>query len=155
MPLSSCFLHTGLYTYYLLHACLVASVVSDSVTLWTVGCQAPLSMGFSRQEYWSGLPFIPPGDLRHPETEPVSLAFPALAGGFFITAPTGKSQISLAAAAKSLQSCPTLCDPTRVPCPWDSPGKNTGVGCHCLLRADKPYCSLKSQKTVQFIYSKN
>ena len=39
-----------------------------------------------------------------------------------------------AAAAKSLQSCPTLCDPTRLPRPWDSPGKNTGVGCHCLLR---------------------
>ena len=39
-----------------------------------------------------------------------------------------------AAAAKSLQSCPTLCDPTRLPCPWDSPGKNTGVGCHFLLQ---------------------
>ena len=38
-----------------------------------------------------------------------------------------------AAAAKSLQSCPTLCDPTRLPRPWDSPGKNTGVGCHFLL----------------------
>ena len=43
-----------------------------------------------------------------------------------------------AAAAKSLQSCPTLCDPTdaaatRIPCPWDFPGKNTGVGCHFLL----------------------
>ena len=43
-----------------------------------------------------------------------------------------------AAAAKSLQSSPTLCDhirrqPTRLPCPWDSPGKNTGVGCHFLL----------------------
>ena len=40
-----------------------------------------------------------------------------------------------AAAAKSLQSCLTLCDPTdgRLPCPWDSPGKNTGVGCHFLL----------------------
>ena len=80
-------------------------------TTKTIPCQAPLSMGFSRQEYRSGLPFIPPGDLPHPETEPVSLAFPALAGGLFITAPTGKSQISLAAAAKSLQSCPTLCNP--------------------------------------------
>ena len=39
-------------------------------TLWTVACQAPLSMGFSRQEYWSGLPFPPPGDLPDPETEP-------------------------------------------------------------------------------------
>ena len=46
----------------------------------------------------------------------------------------------LAAAAKSLQSCPTLCDPTeptRLRCPWDSPGKNTGVGCHILLQCMK------------------
>ena len=48
-----------------------------------------------------------------------------------------------AAAAKSLQSCPTLCNPidvwqpTRFPCPWDSPGKNTGVGCHFLLQRMK------------------
>ena len=41
-------------------------------TPWTVACQAPLSMGFSRQEYWSKLPCPPPGDLLHPETEPES-----------------------------------------------------------------------------------
>ena len=45
--------------------------------------QAPLSMGFSRQEYWSGLPCPPPGDLPDPETELASLTSPALAGGFF------------------------------------------------------------------------
>ena len=50
--------------------------------LWTVAHQAPLSMGFSRQEYWSGLPFPPPGDLPDPGTEPVSLMCPALAGEF-------------------------------------------------------------------------
>ena len=44
-------------------------------TLWTVACQAPLSMGFSRQEYWSGLPFPSPGDLPNPGIEP---GFPAL-----------------------------------------------------------------------------
>ena len=44
---------------------------------------------------------------------------------------------AVAAAAKSLQSCPTLCNPTRLPCPWDSPGKNTGVGCHFLLQCMK------------------
>ena len=50
------------------------SLVSDSfVTPWTVALQAPLSMGFSRQEYWSGLPCPPPGDLPHPRTEPGSL----------------------------------------------------------------------------------
>ena len=47
--------------------------------------QAPLSMGFSRQEYWSGLPFLPPEDLHDPGTESSSLLSPALAGGFFTT----------------------------------------------------------------------
>ena len=57
--------------------------MSDSfVTPWTVARQAPLSMGFSRQEYWSGLPFPFPRDLSHPGIEPASLA---LAGGFFTT----------------------------------------------------------------------
>ena len=57
-------------------------------TPWTVACQAPLSMGFSRQEYWSGLPFPASEDLPNPGIEPPSLAFPALAGGFFTTANT-------------------------------------------------------------------
>ena len=47
------------------------------VTPWTVACQAPLSMGFSRQEYWSGLPCPPPGDLPDPEVEPTSPAWQA------------------------------------------------------------------------------
>ena len=51
-------------------------------TLWTVASQAPLSMGFSRQEYWNGLPCPPPRDLPNPEIEPVSLTLPALAGRF-------------------------------------------------------------------------
>ena len=55
------------------------------VTLWTVAHQAPLSMEFSRQESWSGLPFPTPGDLPDPGTEPMSLASPALAGQFFTT----------------------------------------------------------------------
>ena len=46
------------------------SVVSNSATPWTVARQAPLSMGFSRQEYWSGLPFPSPGDLPNPGIEP-------------------------------------------------------------------------------------
>ena len=51
-------------------------------------------------------------------------------------APWKKSynKAAAAAAAKSLQLCPTLCDPSRLPRPWDSPGKNTGVGCHALLQ---------------------
>ena len=59
-------------------------------TPWTVARQAPLSMGFSRQVYWSGLPFPSPGDLPYPGIEPAPLVFPALAGGFSTTAPCGK-----------------------------------------------------------------
>ena len=65
------------------------SCVQLFATPWTVDCQAPLSMGFSRQEYWSGLPFTSPGDLPNPGIEPASLVSPALAGGFF-TEPPGK-----------------------------------------------------------------
>ena len=50
----------------------MCSVVSDSATLWTVAWQAPLSMGFSRQEYWSGFPCPPPGDLPNPGIKPRS-----------------------------------------------------------------------------------
>ena len=53
-------------------------VVQLFVTPWTVDHQAPLSMGFSRQESWSGFPCPPPGDLPHPVIEPVSPATPAL-----------------------------------------------------------------------------
>ena len=68
---------------------LSCSGMSDSATPWTVAHQAPLSMGFSRQEYWSGLPYPPPGDLPDPGIEPTSLTSPALAGGFFTTGATG------------------------------------------------------------------
>ena len=56
------------------------------VTLWTIVYQAPLFMGFSRQEYWSGFPFSSPGDLPDPGMEPVS---PTLAGGFFTVSHQG------------------------------------------------------------------
>ena len=73
-------------------------------TPWTAPRQAPLSMGFSRQEHWSGLP---------------------------CPSSTHESEVA--------QSCPTQrphgLQPTRLLCPRDSPGKRTGVGCHCLLRA--------------------
>ena len=56
-------------------------------TPWTVAQQAPLSMGFSRQDYWSGLTFPPPGDLPDPGIEPAS---PALAGGSFTSEEPGE-----------------------------------------------------------------
>ena len=102
-------------------------------TLWTVASRAPLSMGFSRQEYWSGLPFLSPGDLPDPGMQTGSLMSPELASSLPLVPPgkpnictdvhiyvhteyIGMAQIELhyffkSAAAKSLQSCPTLCDP--------------------------------------------
>ena len=56
----------------------VSSIMSNSVTLWTIACQAPVSLGFSRQEYGSGLPCPPPGDLRSPGIEPTFPVSPAL-----------------------------------------------------------------------------
>ena len=64
------------------------------VTPWTVARQAPLSMGFSRQEYWSGLPYLLPRDLPNPGMEPASLRSPHLAGGFFTTSTTWETLIT-------------------------------------------------------------
>ena len=81
--------HTaGLHNF----VCKVTSVMSNSATPWTVACQAPLSVGFSRQEYWSELPCPPPGDLPDPGMELASLLSPALAGRFFTTSATWEFQ---------------------------------------------------------------
>ena len=68
-------------------ACVLShfSHVQLFATLWAVACQAPLSMGLSRKEHWSGLPCPPPEDLPEPEIKPASLMSPALAGRFFTT----------------------------------------------------------------------
>ena len=71
------------------------SSVRRFATPWTVARQAPLSMAFSRLEYWSGLPCLPPGDLPHPGIEPMSLTSPALAGEFFTTSPTWDSAVGI------------------------------------------------------------
>ena len=85
------------------------SVVSDSATSWIVAHLPPLSMGFSRQEYWSGLPFSSPGHLPNPGIEPKS---PALQVDSLLTRIKGKPMpLNAAASAKSHQSCRTLCDP--------------------------------------------
>ena len=69
----------------------MCSVVSDFLRShpWPVAHQIPLSMGFFRQEYWSGLPFPPPGEL-HPGIEPGSPESLCIAGGFFTSEPQGK-----------------------------------------------------------------
>ena len=74
--------------------CVCSVIVQFFAALWTVACQVPLSMKFSRQYYWSGLPFPTPGDLPDLETEPESLTFLALAGRFFTTQPPGKPSTS-------------------------------------------------------------
>ena len=72
---------------FILALCVLSrfSCVRLFVTLWTIARQAPLSTGVSKQEYWSGLPRSPPGNLPDPGIEPESLTSPALAGGFFTT----------------------------------------------------------------------
>ena len=82
-------------TLIIVHSC-VLSHFSNAwlfVTLWAVACQAPLSMGFSRQECWSGLPCPPPGDLPDPRIEPSSFMSPALTDGFFTTRATWEALI--------------------------------------------------------------
>ena len=102
-----------------------------SVTPWTVAHQAPLSMRFFRQEYWSELPFPPPGDLPDPEIEHTSPGSPTWQADSSLAELSGKppggccllitrfsslcpalvSCLHMLCYAKSLQSCPTLCDP--------------------------------------------
>ena len=95
---------------------------------WTAAYQAPPSMGFSRQEYWSGVPHPPPGHFPNPEIEPVSLASPALAGRFFTTSATWGAQTP---------NEPNLIlyiwrrqwHPTPVLLPGESHGRRSLVGC--------------------------
>ena len=74
--------HTCMHAYY------ITSFMSTSMTLWTVAHEALLSMGFSRQGYWSGFSCPPPGDLPNPGIELLSPMSPALAGGFLTTSAT-------------------------------------------------------------------
>ena len=76
------------YQYIYVYLCVCAQLCPNLWTLWTIGHQAPLSMGFPRQEYWSGLPCPSPGDFPHSgikDPHTTSLAAPTLASRFFIT----------------------------------------------------------------------
>ena len=80
-------------------------------TLWTVAHQAPLSMGFSKKEYWSGLSGPLPGSLSNPGIKSASLTSPALAGRFFITSAAWEAQVScLLLLLLSRFSCVQLCE---------------------------------------------
>ena len=97
-------------------------------TQWTVFYQASPSMGFSRQEYWSGLPFPSPGDLPDPRIEPVS---PALEADALTFEPPGKHLVS--------KSCPILSDPIHC----STPGTATSLPCPSLSpRVCSNSCSL-------------
>ena len=113
----------------LMHACVLSclSLVWLFTALWTVAHQAPLSMGFSRQEYWSGLPCPPLGDLPNPEIELGSLKSSWIGRQVFTTSATCSSTCVLSL----VQHFATLC-------PWDCPDKNTRVGCHFLLQGTFP-----------------
>ena len=75
-----------IYIYYICVFVCSSLVMPDSAAPWTVAHQAPLSLEFSRQEYWSEVPFPSLGGLPKLGIEPVSLVSPALAGGFFTSA---------------------------------------------------------------------
>ena len=77
--------HSSALLFLMMWVCSVTQLYV-TVTPWTIACQAPFSMQFSRQEYWSGLPFPSPGDLLEPGIKPTS---PALVGRFFTTEPPG------------------------------------------------------------------
>ena len=83
------------------------------VILWTVAQQALLSMGFSRQKSWSGLPCPPPGDFPDPGIKPISLVSPALAGGFFTTSTTWNY-------SRTIQTKPQRMMPSRCCCRYVS-----------------------------------
>ena len=141
-----------------------SEVAQSCLTLydpWTVAHQAPPSMGFSRQEYWSGLPFPSPGDLPDPGIEPRS---PTLQADALTSAPPGKpgvykvplnsgvirshcsckshqcvsesESVSHSIVSDSLR--PHELYPARLLCPWDSPGKNIGMGSQSLLQGIFP-----------------
>ena len=112
-----------------MHACVFShfSCIWFFATLWTVACQAPLPMGFSRQELWSGLPCPPPGDLPDPGIELTSLMSPALTGSFFTSIPPWETkgtissvQFSRSVVSYSLQ--PHEVQHARPPCPSPTPG---------------------------------
>ena len=89
------------------------------LTQWTVAHSEPLSSGFSRQKYWTGLPCPPPGDLPNLGIKPTSLTSPALAGGLSTTSATWEAYAPCV-CAKLLQLCLTLCSPMDTSPPGSS-----------------------------------
>ena len=114
------------------------SCVRLCVTPWTVALQAPLSMGFSRQEYQSELSCAPPGDLPDPGMEPVSLVIPALAGGFFYRCTTWKAPVNSILIIFKLQFLDQYC----------------GVSCSLKLIQNIFWMFIKSQSRLAIFLPK-
>ena len=94
--------------------CMRAQSCLTLATLWTVARQAPLSMGFFRQEYWRRLPSPSPGELPDPGIKPTSPTSPALAGGFFTTSTTWEALINQLLVFKTARKhyyCPDIIKP--------------------------------------------
>ena len=111
----------------------------DSAILWPVAYQAPLSMEFSRQEYWSGLLCHPPRDLPNPGIKLTSLTSPALAGRFFTTSSTWEAQQTHEEGADGgkeratggMQGAGTSCQRVLTSTPWT---RRSRMGCPSLIR---------------------
>ena len=100
-------------TLYSNCCCLVAKSCLNLATAWTVTHQAPLFMGFAKQEYWSGLPLLSPRDRPDPGIEPVS---PALTGGFFVTEPPGKPTLEFKKKLSEVSQTEERCHMTSIIC---------------------------------------
>ena len=115
----------------------VCAVCLVALAPWAIAHQAPLSMEFSRQEYWIGLPFPPPRDLPDPRIEPAS---PALASRVFIhmSELVEKMMLHDFWKWKFLSRVRLFATPWTIHSPWNSPGQNTGVGSLSLLQGIFP-----------------
>ena len=127
------------------------------VTPWTVACQAPLYMEFSRQEYWSELPFPLPGDLPDPGIKPSS---PILPSGFFATAPPSGTSVQFSHSVVSGSWRPHALQDARLPCPSPALGacsnscpSNHLILCHPLLLLPQSFPASGSFPMNQFFAS--
>ena len=135
---------------------LSCSVVSDSFAPpWTVAHQAPLSMEFTRQEYWSGLSFSTPGNLPDPGTEPMSLMSPTLAGGFFTTSATwGPFQYSR--GGQWCKPCHFICSlwvsASGFPCELGHPLSTAGQFCRTIHLGPSSLFAVTATTSEQLIH---
>ena len=133
-------------TQYLLRASYMQAICCNAMVLncvwlfvasWTVPCQALLPMEFSRQEYWSGLPFPNPGKFLNPGIKPESSAPPTLASRFFTTRATWEGPSYMLKMEVKSENHSVVSDslwPYGLYSPWSSRGQNPGVGSFSLLQ---------------------